>query len=131
MTSATVQGKFSLHWSNILLFFVAHISCLNYFQTSHRPLRRVLAQDILNPLSRLLLEGGVVDGDVVQVRTLGECEKLRREKLDLTWVSSNEESDDKNSVVIIRNHETKLDDGSAESWEDDEFLMEDGIHEHR
>lgn len=101
------------------------------FRYGARPLRRVLAQDILNPLSRLVLEGGVVDGDVVQVRTLGECLKLKREMPDLTWVSSNEESDDKNSVVIIRNHQVKVDETADSSWEDDEYLMEDGIHEHR
>jgi len=101
------------------------------FRYGARPLRRVLAQDVLNPLSRLVLEGGVMDGDVVQVRTLGESEKLKRESPDLTWVSSDEESDDKNSVVILRNHPLKLDDNPEESWEDDEFLMEDGIHEHR
>ena len=94
-------------------------------------MRRILAQDILNPLSRLVLEGGVVDGDVVQVRTLGECLKLKREMPNLTWVSSNEESDDKNSVVIIRNHEVNVDETGETSWEDDEYLMEDGIHEHR
>ena len=94
-------------------------------------MRRILAQDILNPLSRLVLEGGVVDGDVVQVRTLGECLKLKREMPNLTWVSSNEESDDKNSVVIIRNHEVNVYETGETSWEDDEYLMEDGIHEHR
>lgn len=79
-----------------------------------------------------MLEGGVVDGDVVQVKTLGECEKLKRNMPDLKWVTSNEDNvDDKNSVVIIRNHENNRDDTSYDTWEDDEFLMEDGIHEHR
>jgi len=91
-----------------------------------------LAQDILNPLSRLVLEGGVVDGDVVQVKSLGECENLKKTTLpNLSWVSSDINISNKNSVVIIRNHELKETDESNESWEDEEFLMEDGIHEHR
>ena len=98
----------------------------------NRPLKRILAQDILNPLSRLVLEGSVLDGDVVQVMTLGECEKLKRNvQPNLTWVSSDEDCDDKNSVVIIRNHEVNQTDGLNDSWEDEEFLMEDGVHEHR
>lgn len=99
-----------------------------------RPLKRVLAQDILNPLSKLVLEGGVIDGDVVQVRTLGECENLQKKTLpSLSWITStsSEGSNDKNSVVIIRNHEMAISDDSDTSWEDEEFLMEDGIHEHR
>jgi len=106
------------------------------FRYGARPLKRILAQDVLNPLSRLVLEGGVIDGDVVQVRTLGECQKLQRNGLpNLSWITSNREdidNDDKNSVVIIRNHEinTTHEDLNT-SWEDDEFLMEDGIHEHR
>lgn len=95
-------------------------------------MKRVLAKDILNPLSRLILESGVVDGDVVQVKSLGECENLKKGNLpELTWVSSDMDNSNKNSVVIIRNHELKQSDESAESWEDEEFLMEDGIHEHR
>lgn len=91
-----------------------------------------MAQDILNPLSRLVLDGGVVDGDVVQVKSLGECEKLKNTTLpNLSWVSSDINISNKNSVVIIRNHELKETDESNESWEDEEFLMEDGIHEHR
>jgi len=106
------------------------------FRYGARPLKRVLAQDVLNPLSKLVLEGGVIDGDVVQVRTLGECQKLQRNSLpNLSWVSSDRDgtdSDDKNSVVIIRNHEQRPDkDDLDTSWEDDEFLYEDGVHEHR
>jgi ATP-dependent Clp protease ATP-binding subunit ClpB len=104
------------------------------FRYGARPLKRVLAQDILNPLSKLVLEGGVIDGDVVQVRTLGECENLQKNTLpSLSWITStsSEGSNDKNSVVIIRNHEMAISDDSDTSWEDEEFLMEDGIHEHR
>lgn len=101
------------------------------FRYGARPLKRVLAQDILNPLSRLVLEGGVIDGDVVQVRTLGECEILQRNSFpSLSWVASDQGNDDKNSVVIIRNHEMKSDAKVDSSWEEDEFLMADDIHEH-
>lgn len=94
----------------------------------HRPLKRVLAQDILNPLSRLVLEGSVVGGDVVQVITLGEAEKNKNK---LSWVSSDETSSIKDSVVILRNHEVMITNEKSDVWEDDEFLMEDGVHEHR
>jgi ATP-dependent Clp protease ATP-binding subunit ClpB len=101
------------------------------FRYGARPLKRVLAKDILNPLSRLILEGGVLDGDVVLVRSLGECEKLKKESPEMTWISSEMDSSNKNSVVIIRNHDIKETDESVESWEDEEFLMEDGVHAHR
>ena len=71
-----------------------------------RPLKRVLASRILNPLSKLVLDGGVQDGDVVKVRTIQEAEAW---KIDQTnthgWVNSNVHGDEnKNDVVILRNH---------------------------
>mmetsp|Transcript_3379 Transcript_3379/g.5736 ORF Transcript_3379/g.5736 Transcript_3379/m.5736 type:complete len:106 (+) Transcript_3379:550-867(+) len=41
-----------------------------------RPMKRAVARDVLNPLSRLLLDGGVRERDVVCVRTRGEAEKM-------------------------------------------------------
>lgn len=73
-----------------------------------RPLKRVLAQDISNPLRRLVLEGGVLDGDTVRVRTKEEIEK-DQDKTDIYgYVSSSTNEEDKNAVVILRNHESEI-----------------------
>lgn len=71
-----------------------------------RPLQRVLTHELLNPLSRLLLEEAVLDGDVVQVRTMAEAAKEQREgKHNLGWVSASPTSTGKNDVVVLRNHD--------------------------
>jgi ATP-dependent Clp protease ATP-binding subunit ClpB len=93
-----------------------------------RPLKRTLARELLNPLSRLVLEGSVLDGDKVLVRSRGEAEK-DKEAFSRGWISSNPASTDKNDVVIIRNHDPKP--PSEETWDDEEFLLEDGWHQHR
>jgi ATP-dependent Clp protease ATP-binding subunit ClpB len=97
-----------------------------------RPLKRTLAKEILNPLSRLVLEGGVREGDLVQVRTRGEARKLTKEaEKDLGWVSSSSpDSTDNNDVVILRNHEPRKE-SDEENWDDDEYLLDDGVHSHR
>lgn len=96
-----------------------------------RPLKRALAREVLNPLSRLVLEGGVIDGDVVRVRTRGEAEKLAKESSDdFGWISSSMEGTDKNDIIIMRNHKPTADE-ETETWDDDEFLLEDGTHHHR
>lgn len=78
-----------------------------------RPLRRVLTRELLNPLSRLLLEGSVREGDVVRVRTRAEAEREFKQQspqlLGHGWISSNPRSDNKNDVVILRNHATVID----------------------
>lgn len=75
-----------------------------------RPLKRALAKEVLNPLSKLVLEGSVAEGDIVRVRTRGEALKLQRNKsgdddaADFGWTSgSHALSEDKNDVVIIKN----------------------------
>lgn len=94
-----------------------------------RPLKRVLASDVLNPLSRLVLDGGVREGETVRVRTVGEAQLLKdRDDADLSWVT-NGNAEDKNSIAILRNHIEE--DFEEEVWDDDEFLMEDGQHYHR
>jgi len=94
-----------------------------------RPLKRTLNRELLNPLSRLVLEGSVVDGDNVLVRTRGEAEKSK-DSFSHGWISSDPTSADKNDVVIVRNHPpSPLED--EEIWDDDEFLLEDGSHDHR
>jgi ATP-dependent protease Clp ATPase subunit len=97
-----------------------------------RPLKRVLNRELLNPLSRLVLEGAVKGGDVVRVRTRAEAEKRQKAStagasdaegkttVSLGWISSNPSSDNKNDVVIIRNHEP------PEESEDEEMLEENG-----
>ena len=93
-----------------------------------RPLKRTLARELLNPLSRLVLEGSVIDGDTVLVRTRGEAEKMKPGHPH-GWISSNPASEDKNDIVIIRNHDPKP--ASEEIWDDEEFLLDDGSHLHR
>eukprot|EP00977_Amphora_coffeiformis_P014488 scaffold4060_cov190-Amphora_coffeaeformis.AAC.22 len=73
-----------------------------------RPLKRVLTRQLLNPLSHLILEGAIREGDTVRVRSRAEAEKESRENTmghGLGWISANPYSDNKNDVVILRNHE--------------------------
>lgn len=95
-----------------------------------RPLKRTLNRELLNPLSQLVLEGTIVEGETVLIRTRAEAEIYQRETGHLFgWVSSNPASDNKNDIVVLRNREYKeLDE---EPWDDEEFLLEDGTHGHR
>jgi len=76
-----------------------------------RPLKRTLAKEILNPLSKLILEGAVVDGDEVLVRSRGEVQNNEQRdtnnenRYNWGYLSSNPRSQDKNDVVIVRNHD--------------------------
>jgi ATP-dependent Clp protease ATP-binding subunit ClpA len=80
-----------------------------------RPLKRVITREILNPLSRLLLEGAVISGDTVRVQTRAEAENEQRNHGTLTntksqslgWICSNPVSNNKNDIVVMRNHEMK------------------------
>jgi len=95
-----------------------------------RPLKRTLAKELLNPLSRLVLEGAALEGDVIKVRTRYEAEKEQKQAGGgLGWISSNPASDNKNDIVIVRNHEPPPEE--EEPWDDEEYLMEDGSHGHR
>ena len=100
-----------------------------------RPLKRVLARDILNPLSKLLLEGSVKEGDTVKVRTRGEARLITKSSPGVTWVSSSDDDfdkEDRNDILILRNHEVNPRDADEkETWDDDEYLFEDGTHAHR
>lgn len=80
-----------------------------------RPLKRVLNSSVLNPLSRLVLEGSVLEGETVRVRTLGEVESMSDPRL---WICSNDGEGDRNAVVILRNHE-KGSDNESNSYDDD------------
>lgn len=84
-----------------------------------RPLKRALANEILNPLSRAILEGDVRETDVVRVVTRGEALNLQKDGgADLGWVTgANPTSTDRNDVVILKNHEAFLD--------EDEYSVED------
>ena len=90
-----------------------------------RPLKRTIVRDVLNPLSRMVLEGGVWDGDTVKVRSRGEAEQEVKETgSDLGWISSNMASEDKNDIVVMRNHHSP-EEGEGEMWtDDDEWLLE-------
>jgi ATP-dependent Clp protease ATP-binding subunit ClpB len=100
-----------------------------------RPLKRVLARDILNPLSKLVLEGAVREGDTVKVRTRGEAQLIAKSSPEVTWISSNDDvyrEEDRNDILILRNHEVNASSGDGnETWDDDEYLLEDGTHAHR
>lgn len=66
---------------------------------------------LLNPLSHLVLDGGVHEGDVVKVRTRGEALELAKaEEGEFGWTSgSSLVSDNKNDVVIPNNHPSRPD----------------------
>lgn len=95
-----------------------------------RPLKRTLTRELLNPLSRLVLEGSVSEGDCVKVRTRADAIKEQKITGDgFGWISSNPSSENKNDIVIIKNREPKVED--EETWDDNDFLLEDGMHAHR
>ena len=78
-----------------------------------RPLKRCVQSHVLNPLSKLVLEGGVLDGETVRVRTLGEVvDHATNENGEggLGWTSyrggkgRGDEESDMNAIVLLRNH---------------------------
>merc|ERR1712070_370322 len=80
-----------------------------------RPLKRALANEILNPLSKAILEGEVRENDVVCVSTRGEALKLKDGKARLGWVTgADHRSKDRNNVVILKNHEPYAEDDALE-----------------
>ena len=100
-----------------------------------RPLRRVLTRELLNPMSRLLLEGSLMEGDTVRVRTRAEAEREVKQQQQqnngqtssLGWISSNPNSDNKNDVVILRNHPNTDDEAhSKNNAEEAKRLLTDG-----
>lgn len=96
-----------------------------------RPLKRTLAKELLNPLSRLVLEGGVQKGDIVKVRTRAAAEhEAKKTGSQLGWIGSRLGSENKNDVVIVRNHAPPPENEEG-TWDDEEFLLEDGVHGHR
>lgn len=94
-----------------------------------RPLKRLLAKDLLNPLSRIVLEGGVIEGDVVKVRTRAEAEKLALEAPNASfgYVSSTKTLTEKNDVVVLRNHEIGDDGNTSGSSDGDVAASEDQL----
>mmetsp|Transcript_37632 Transcript_37632/g.91339 ORF Transcript_37632/g.91339 Transcript_37632/m.91339 type:complete len:171 (+) Transcript_37632:1601-2113(+) len=95
-----------------------------------RPLKRALVKELLNPLSRLVLEGSVQEGDTVRVRTRGEALQLQKKgEAELGWASgSSAMSENKNDVVVLKNHEgfsAEEDDESASEDEADDWLNDD------
>lgn len=89
-----------------------------------RPLKRALAQKILNPLSRAILEGQVQEADNVRVVTRGEALNLQKDgKAQLGWVTgADHRSKDRNDVTILKNHEaySENDDFGETSGEEDD-----------
>lgn len=68
-----------------------------------RPLKRALQNHILNPLSRLVLEGTVRDSDTVRVRTLGEV-KGDDTANKYGWATGSKAQNEEQSIVLLRNH---------------------------
>lgn len=96
-----------------------------------RPLKRALVKELLNPLSRLVLEGSIRDGDEVRVRTRGEALKMQKDgQAKFGWgTGSNPFSEDKNDVVILKNHEPfPDDDGAEQSGDEDDDYWDDDLH---
>ena len=98
-----------------------------------RPLKRVIAREILNPLSRLILEGAVISGDVVRIQTRAEGEIEQRNNhssndpsTSLGWISSNPTSNNKNDIIVMRNHQAKGPNDHTESLNEEEYFLEDG-----
>ena len=103
-----------------------------------RPLKRALAKEILNPLSKLVLEGSVAESDTVRGRTRGEAMKLQKVgEAEFGWTTgSHSLSENKNDVVLLKNrdapsnhHELVAVESSSPSDVDDwEDLDEDFLH---
>jgi ATP-dependent Clp protease ATP-binding subunit ClpB len=80
-----------------------------------RPLKRVINRTVLNPLSKVVLEKSIQENEIVYVCTRAEAEKEQHHhqqqqkpnaltRFEHGWVSSNPLSQDRNDIVIIRNH---------------------------
>lgn len=93
-----------------------------------RPLKRALASEVLTPLSKAILEGDIRDKDLVRVVTRGEGLKLQQEgKAQMGWVTgASPKSQDRNDVVILKNHEPFLDEDDADerAGDEDDFIDE-------
>merc|ERR1712159_860103 len=95
-----------------------------------RPLKRALTNEILNPLSKAILEGHIREGDVVHVATRGEAQNLQRDgKILSGWVtSSDHRSKDRNDIVILKNHDAYSEnDGSEEANGEDNNYVDEKI----
>ncbi|GAX28284.1 hypothetical protein FisN_27Hh065 [Fistulifera solaris] len=86
-----------------------------------RPLKRTLNKELLNPLSYLLLEGSLQEGDTVMVMTRAEAQKQQKQgHAPYGWRSSNLLSDDMNDIVILRNHDPT----TQETKEEDALVVD-------
>jgi ATP-dependent Clp protease ATP-binding subunit ClpA len=87
-----------------------------------RPLKRALANEVLNPLSKAILEGDIREGDVVRAVTRGEAIKLQKDGLaELGWVTgASPKSEDRNDVVILKNHEPFPEEDDLDGMSSDE-----------
>lgn len=87
-----------------------------------RPLKRALANEILNPLSKAILEGEIREGDLVRVVTRGESTKLQKDGVaTLGWVTgASQRSEDRNDVVILKNHEPYPEEEDLDGMSSDE-----------
>jgi ATP-dependent Clp protease ATP-binding subunit ClpB len=99
-----------------------------------RPLKRTLAKEVLHPLSRLVLEGSVLEGEEVKVRTRAEAMIMQKHDEGVVgWETGTNShlSEDRNDVVIVKNHKpTLLDAVEEEEVEDgDELSAEDDHHD--
>ena len=88
-----------------------------------RPLKRVLTKQLLNPMSHLILEGAIREGDIVSVKSRAEAEKQVKDgtiRSGLGWIAANPHSENKNDIVILRNHENTPDEEDDENGNEPE-----------
>jgi ATP-dependent Clp protease ATP-binding subunit ClpA len=94
-----------------------------------RPLKRTLTRELMNPLSHLILDGGIHEGDTVQVRTRAEAMRMSKAgEAEFGWeTGSSSISEDKNDIVVIKNHESFPDDSDHEDnkWNSEEDDLDD------
>jgi ATP-dependent Clp protease ATP-binding subunit ClpB len=92
-----------------------------------RPLKRALVNEILNPLSKAILEGDIRDGDLVKVVTRGEATKMQKDGgAELGWVTgASPLSEDRNDVVILKNHEPFPEEDDLDGMSSEEDLFDE------
>merc|ERR1712130_1013919 len=95
-----------------------------------RPLKRVLNQELLHPLSRMILEGGVREDEIVRIRTRAEAESLSKKENKQFFgfvTSSKNHANDLNDIVVLRNHPVDSNEdekSSEENSSSDKDLLE-------
>ena len=95
-----------------------------------RPLKRTITREVMNPLSHLILDGGIHEGDTVKVRTRAEALRSAKDgEAEYGWeTGASSTSQDKNDIVILKNHESfpeESDDEDNKKWNGEEDELDD------